>query len=163
MQPCYKSPDYITCVKTVKGSSNVTTTISKMGRNPLSKYDIVKIRVKAYKYSGGKKTYIQTSTMFHIVINSKTYTNIKTVTVPKSAYVLNVNQTVSVKPSVSKAAQSKKLIGTDHGAKIVYCSTNTNVATVDAYGRVKAKASGKCIIYVISISGVTQQVQITVN
>ena len=38
-----------------------------------------------------------------------------------------------------------------------------NVATVDAKGRIKAKAAGKCTVYVIAVNGTTQAVQIIVK
>ena len=41
--------------------------------------------------------------------------------------------------------------------------TNKNVATVDAKGRIKAKAAGKCTVYVIAVNGTTQAVQIIVK
>ena len=76
---------------------------------------------------------------------------------------MSVKQAVKLKPAYKPAAASKKLLGTDHGPRVFYYSTNTNVATVDANGVIRAKASGKCTIYVISISGVTVPVQVTVR
>ncbi|MGN0395898.1 MAG: Ig-like domain-containing protein, partial [Coprococcus sp.] len=163
VKPCYKSPDYTTYVKTVKGKNNVSTTIRKMGNNSFDKYDVVKVRVRAYKYVNGKKKYIQSSTMFHIVTKNNEFTNIKSIKLSKKSYTLNVNQTVRLKPTLTKVTESKELIEDYHGPKLYYCSTNTNVATVDSKGRIKAKASGKCTIYVISISGVTKSVKVTVK
>ena len=50
-----------------------------------------------------------------------------------------------------------------HGARYLYACTNKNVATVDAKGRIKAKAAGKCTVYVIAVNGTTQAVQIIVK
>ncbi len=163
MQRCYLKLDTKNPVKVVKGGSNTKAVVTKIHGTNLSKYDIVKTQVKAYKIVNGKKKYIDTSVLLHNVLNSGKYTNVKTVTLAKKAYTMSVKQAVKLKPAYKPAAASKKLLGTDHGPRVFYYSTNTNVATVDANGVIRAKASGKCTIYVISISGVTVPVQVTVR
>ena len=163
MQRCYLKLDTKNPVKVVKGGSNTKAVVTKIHGTNLSKYDIVKTQVKAYKMVNGKKKYIDTSVLLHNVLNSGKYTNVKTVTLAKKAYTMSVKQAVKLKPAYKPAAASKKLLGTDHGPRVFYYSTNTNVATVDANGVIRAKASGKCTIYVISISGVTVPVQVTVR
>ena len=163
MQRCYLKLDTKNPVKVVKGGSTTKAVVTKIHGTNLSKYDIVKTQVKAYKMVNGKKKYIDTSVLLHNVLNSGKYTNVKTVTLAKKAYTMSVKQAVKLKPAYKPAAASKKLLGTDHGPRVFYYSTNTNVATVDANGVIRAKASGKCTIYVISISGVTVPVQVTVR
>lgn len=163
MQRCYLKLDTKNPVKVVKGAANTKAVITKIHGTALSECDIVKTQVKAYKVVNGKKKYIDTSVLLHTVINSGKYTNIKTVTLAKKAYTMSVKQAVTLKPIFKPATASKKLLGSDHGPRVFYYSTNTNVATVDAKGVVRAKASGKCTIYVISLSGVTSPVQITVR
>ena len=163
MQRCYLKLDTKNPVKVVKGGSNTKAVVTKIHGTNLSKYDIVKTQVKAYKIVNGKKKYIDTSVLLHNVLNSGKYTNVKTVTLAKKAYTMSVKHAVKLKPAYKPAAASKKLLGTDHGPRVFYYSTNTNVATVDANGVIRAKASGKCTIYVISISGVTVPVQVTVR
>lgn len=163
MQSCSKEMDTNNPVKTVKGASSTKTTITKMHGTALSKCGIVKIQVKAYKLVNGKKKYIDKSVLLHIVLNSEKRTNIKKVTLAKKAYTMSVKQAVTLKPVFTPANASKLLLGAEHGPRVFYYSTNTNVATVDAKGVLKAKASGKCTIYVISVSGVSSPVQITVR
>lgn len=163
MQNCSKKMDTKNPVKTVRGASSNKTTITKMHGTALSKSGIVKIQVKAYKLVNGKKKYIDKSVLLHIVLNSEKRTNIKKVTLAKKAYTMSVKRAVTLKPVFTPANASKLLLGAEHGPRAFYYSTNTNVAIVDANGVVKAKASGKCTIYVISISGVSSPVQITVR
>lgn len=163
MQNCSKKMDTKNPVKTVRGASSNKTTITKMHGTALSKSGIVKIQVKAYKLVNGKKKYIDKSVLLHIVLNSEKRTNIKKVTLAKKAYTMSVKQAVTLKPVFTPANASKLLLGAEHGPRAFYYLTNTNVAIVDANGVVKAKASGKCTIYVISISGVSSPVQITVR
>ncbi len=163
MQRCYLKLDTKNPVKVVKGGSNTKAVVTKIHGTNLSKYDIVKTQVKAYKMVNGKKKYIDTSVLLHNVLNSGKYTNVKTVTLAKKAYTMSVKQAVKLKPAYKPATASKKLLGADHGPRVFYYSTNTNVATADANGVIRAKASGKCTIYVISISGVTVPVQVTVR
>ena len=163
MQNCSKKMDTKNPVKTVRGASSNKTTITKMHGTALSKSGIVKIQVKAYKLVNGKKKYIDKSVLLHIVLNSEKRTNIKKVTLAKKAYTMSVKRAVTLKPVFTPANASKLLLGAEHGPRAFYYSTNTNVAIVDANGVIRAKASGKCTIYVISISGVTVPVQVTVR
>lgn len=163
MQQCYKDFDSNSKVKVVKGAANTRTVISKINNKSLAEYGIVKTQVRAYKYVNGKKKYVDISVMLHTVISSSEYTNVKSMSLAKKAYTLNVNQTAVLKPVLTKVNPKKKLLGKDHGRFVLYYSTNKNVATVSAAGRITAKASGKCTVYVITVNGVTQPVQITVR
>lgn len=163
MQQCYKDFDSNSKVKVVKGAANTRTVISKINNKSLAEYGIVKTQVRAYKYVNGKKKYVDISVMLHTVISSSEYTNVKSMSLAKKAYTLNVNQTAVLKPVLTKVNPKKKLLGKDHGQFVLYYSTNKNVATVSAAGKITAKASGKCTVYVITVNGVTQPVQITVR
>ena len=163
MQQCYKDFDSNSKVKVVKGAANTRTVISKINNKSLAEYGIVKTQIRAYKYVNGKKKYVDISVMLHTVISSSEYTNVKSMSLAKKAYTLNVNQTAVLKPVLTKVDPKKKLLGKDHGPFVLYYSTNKNVATVSDTGKITAKASGKCTVYVITINGVTQPVQITVR
>ena len=163
MQQCYKDFDSNSKVKVVKGAANTRTVISKINNKSLAEYGIVKTQIRAYKYVNGKKKYVDISVMLHTVISSSEYTNVKSMSLAKTAYTLNVNQTAVLKPVLTKVNPKKKLLGKDHGPFVLYYSTNKNVATVSASGKITAKASGKCTVYVITVNGVTQPVQITVR
>lgn len=162
-QECYVNFNSKSLVKSVKGASATRVTISSINGKSLAKLDTIKLRVKAYKLVNGKKKYIDNSVMLHIVTNSSKYTNIKKVLLPQKSYVLGVKQTIKLKPGYTKADASKKVLDGRHGARYLYACTNKNVATVDAKGRIKAKAAGKCTVYVIAVNGTTQAVQIIVK
>lgn len=159
-QKCYVNFDSKSLIKSVKGASATRVTISGINGKSLAKLDMIKLRVKAYKLVNGKKKYIDNSVMLHIVTNSGKYTNIKKVLLPRKSYVLGVKQTIQLKPGFTKADASKMVLDGTHGARYLYACTNKNVATVDAKGRIKAKAAGKCTVYVIAVNGTTQAVQI---
>lgn len=162
-QKCYVNFDSKSLIKSVKGASATRVTISGINGKSLAKLDTIKLRVKAYKLVNGKKKYIDNSVMLHIVTNSSKYTNIKKVLLPRKSYVLGVKQTIKLKPGYTKADASKMVLDGTHGARYLYACTNKNVATVDAKGRIKAKAAGKCTVYVIAVNGTTQAVQIIVK
>lgn len=162
-QKCYVKFDSKSLIKSVKGASATRVTISGINGKSLAKLDMIKLRVKAYKLVNGKKKYIDNSVMLHIVTNSSKYTNIKKVLLPRKSYVLGVKQTIQLKPGFTKADASKMVLDGTHGARYLYACTNKNVATVDAKGRIKAKAAGKCTVYVIAVNGTTQAVQIIVK
>ena len=162
-QKCYVNFDSKSLIKSVKGASATRVTISRINGKSLAKLDTIKLRVKAYKLVNGKKKYIDNSVMLHIVTNSGKYTNIKKVLLPRKSYVLGVKQTIQLKPGYTKADASKMVLDGTHGARYLYACTNKNVATVDAKGRIKAKAAGKCTVYVIAVNGTTQAVQIIVK
>lgn len=162
-QECYVNFNSKSLIKSVKGASATRVTISSINGKSLAKLDTIKLRVKAYKLVNGKKKYIDNSVMLHIVTNSSKYTNIKKVLLPQKSYVLGVKQTIKLKPGYTKADASKKVLDGTHGARYLYACTNKNVATVDAKGRIKAKAAGKCTVYVIAVNGTTQAVQIIVK
>lgn len=162
-QKCYVNFDSKSLIKSVKGASATRVTISGINGKSLAKLDMIKLRVKAYKLVNGKKKYIDNSVMLHIVTNSSKYTNIKKVLLSRKSYVLGVKQTIQLKPGFTKADASKMVLDGTHGARYLYACTNKNVATVDAKGRIKAKAAGKCTVYVIAVNGTTQAVQIIVK
>lgn len=162
-QKCYVNFDSKSLIKSVKGASATRVTISGINGKSLAKLDMIKLRVKAYKLVNGKKKYIDNSVMLHIVTNSSKYTNIKKVLLPRKSYVLGVKQTIQLKPGFTKADASKMVLDGTHGARYLYACTNKNVATVDAKGRIKVKAAGKCTVYVIAVNGTTQAVQIIVK
>ena len=51
----------------------------------------------------------------------------------------------------------------DHVAKVRFYSTDANVATVDANGRVKAVGKGSCMIYAIANNGVRSKAKVNVK
>ena len=97
---------------------------------------------------------------------NKKYTNAKSVTiknVKKGKLSLANGKTFKIKAKVNKMQKGKKLMPKSHAPKLRYLTSDSNVATVNAKGKVTAKGSGTCTIYVFAHNGVSKQVQVTVK
>ena len=81
----------------------------------------------------------------------------------KTAVTLKQGKTFKIKAKVTKLKKKKKLISKKHCAKLRYQSTNQKIATVNASGKIRAKAKGTCYIYVYAHNGVSKKVKVTVN
>lgn len=114
--------------------------------------------VRAYKTAGGKKITVSASKAVHIVTKGGKKVNIKGVKAGKSKVVLKKGKTLKLKASVIK--QNKPIAKC---RKICYESSDTKIAAVAKNGTVKAKAKGKCTIYVYAQNGLYKQVKITVK
>ena len=143
-------------------NSNTKTSYTKKG---LKKGVSYKARVKAFVKVKGKKKYIMTGPLLHAYSGNgtKRYTNAKSVTVKKTSITLKKGKTYKIKATVKKVKKNKKLMPTNHARKLRYRSMNKKIATVNKYGTIKAKAKGKCIIYVYAHNGIGKLVNVTVK
>ena len=146
-------------VKTVKGKALSWT------KTGLKKNTAYKARVKAWVKKNGKKTYILTSPAVHAYTSNgtKKFTNPKSVTVKKKTVKLAVGKTSKIKANVIPAKKGKTLIGKNHAPKLRYVSSNKKVATVSSSGKIKAKSTGNCKIYVYAVNGVRAAVTVKVS
>ena len=147
-------------VKTINGNN-----IFKWTKTGLKKNTAYKAAVKAWIKKKGVKTYVKTSPTVHAYSSGGTenYANPKSVTVEKKSFKLSVGKTAKVKASVSPLKKGKKLIGKGHAAKLRYLSSNKKVAVVSSSGKIKAKAKGRCMIYVYAVYGIRKTVKVNVN
>ena len=150
-------------VKSIEG--NKTFTWTKSGLKEGTAY---KAYVKAYVYKNSKKTYVKTSPMMHAYTGggTKKYTNAKSVTirnVKKGKLSLKKGKTFKIKATVNKLKKNKKLMPTTHVAKLRYMTSDSKVATVTRFGKIKAKGKGTCVIYVYAHNGISRKVTVTVN
>ena len=94
----------------------------------------------------------------------------------KNAFVADFNMLSSVfgRPTVAenfknppkvdpKLQNGKKLMPTNHEAKLRYISSNKKIATVSKSGRITAKSKGSCKVYVIAVNGASKAVSVTVK
>ncbi len=58
--------------------------------------------------------------------------------------------------------KKKKMINSED-AKVRYLTSNSNVATVDKNGNIKAVGKGTCYVYALSRNGVSSKIKITVK
>ena len=143
-------------------NSNTKTSYTKKGLKKGASY---KAKVRAFVKVKGKKKYIMTSPSMHAFAGNgtKRYTNAKSVSVKKNSITLKKGKTYKIKATVKKAKKNKKLMPAKHMKKLRYMSMNKKIATVSKTGIIKAKAKGKCIIYVYAHNGIGKLVNVTVK
>ena len=118
-----------------------------------------KYYVVAYKMVDGKKTIIGKSSDMHTSTLGKGYGYAKKVTARKTSVVLSVGQSTRIKASLKNTSKKVR----DHMLRVRFISTDQDVATVTAKGRVTAKGKGTCYIYCYGLNGLTKKVKITVK
>ena len=79
----------------------------------------------------------------------------------KTALELKKGSGAAIKATVKAVKSGRKLV--THSKKLRYYSSDRNVATVNAKGKVKAVGTGSCTIYVLANNGVRTGVKITVS
>ncbi|MFQ9114338.1 YDG domain-containing protein [Eubacterium sp.] len=145
--------------KVVKGKS---CSIKKLGKKKLSAKASYKVRIKAFKFVNGKKTYITSSDVMSIAgSKNKKYTNAKKIKIKKSKATLTKGKTFKISASAVKQNKKKKLL--NGKKKFYYYSGNTSVATVNNKGIITAVAQGRVTIYVVAQNGVKKAVTLTVK
>lgn len=145
--------------------NKVSATIRKLNGRKISGKKTYKVKVKAYRLlSNGKKQYIGTSAVMHVTGNrNKTRTNVKNISLKKKTYTLRKGKSAQIRAKLIKADRSKKLLSKMHGAKLRYVSSDEAIVTVTATGRIRAKKSGKCTIYVRALNGISKKVKVIVK
>lgn len=118
-----------------------------------------KYYVAAYKLVNGKKVVIGESSDIHTATNGKKYGYAKKITVKKSTFKLSVGKTATIKATLKNTSKKVK----DHTVRIRYISTNNDVATVNAKGKITAKSAGTCYVYCYALNGLTKKVKVTVK
>ncbi len=76
-----------------------------------------------------------------------------------NAVGVKTGKTVAIKAAITKAKKTKVK---KHVAPR-FESSNTKIATVSKSGKIKAKAKGKCIIYVFAQNGISKTIKVTVK
>lgn len=136
-----------------------TTSASLRGLVAGSNY---KFKVVAQKESGASFATLSSSMDCHCVTQgNKAYTNPAAVEAKKTTEKLAVGATKTIRATLTREDASKKLLG--HEAELRYKSSNTTVAAVSSAGKVTARRSGRCTIYVYAENGVFATVQVIVS
>ena len=153
------------CNKHFKLKKTVKATESRVVRfKGLDKHKNYKGYVKAWKKVNGKKTYIgKASPQVHAIAGDYTNQkcNTRSVTLNKTRLTLKAGRSARLKATLEGVESGMKLL--DHVRKVRWYSTNANVATVDANGRVKAVGKGSCTVYAIANNGVRNKAKVTVK
>ena len=123
-----------------------------------------KLYVVAYKKVNGKQKVIGKSIVAHVVGNKNTVnTNVKSITLKKSSVMLSKGKTYTIKGSVTLVSPKKEMLNETHAAKLRFRISNKKVATVDKTGKITAKGSGTCYVYVYAVNGCAEKVTVTVK
>jgi uncharacterized protein YjdB len=151
-------------VKSVKGKDTTSLTVKKVGSKSVSKKNVYKLVVKAYRTIDGEKVYTGKSyTVYTAGSGNTKYTDPKSITVSKKSVSLSAGKTAKISAKVNKVSDKKKLFSTENVPTLRYFSSDTSVAKVSASGKIKAVAKGSCTIYVVGTNGVKKSVKVTVK
>lgn len=147
----------------VKNGKKTNVTIKKINGKKLDKKNNCKWYIVAYKWKNGKKITLAKTLTVHIAgKNSVKYTNVKKIKVMKNC-TLKKGSTKTLKPKVILYDKRKKQLSKYHTREFRYISSNRNVAAVTAGGKIKAKRTGSCTIYVFAKNGCKQKIKIKVQ
>ena len=143
----------------VKTTTGTSFTLKKISGKKLSANNSYKFYVVSYDADGNK---ISKSLMGHAITGGYhgQYGNVTKVTVNAAAKTLKVGKTFTIKATLKNV---KNKLSLNHCSTVRYQSSNTNIAKVDANGKVTAVSKGTCIIYTVSITGVWAKTKITVK
>ena len=112
----------------------------------------------------GRKVNLASSQTFHIAgKKNKTFTNAKKVKVSPKSVILKSGKSSRIEAEVVKQSKKKKLLSKSHGPSLRFLSTDTEIATVTAKGKIETKKKGICYIYITALNGVRARVKVTVK
>lgn len=139
-----------------------TTTWTKSGLDGRTAY---KAYVQAYVLRDGAKTYVAKSPVVHAYTGgyTKRFTNPKSLKLRSSKLTVKKGKTRKIKAYVRKLKKGKKLMSAGHARKLRYLSTDTSVAKVSKYGKIKGVSKGTCKVYVYTVNGIWKTVSVTVK
>jgi uncharacterized protein YjdB len=83
--------------------------------------------------------------------------------VNKTKVSLKKGKTFKIKAKVKKLNKNKKLMPKSHAPTLRYLSSNKKIATVSSGGKITAKGTGTCYVYVFAHNGVYKQIKVTVK
>ncbi len=149
---CGKKNAYEKAAEIKKGSAKTCRL------NKLKKGTSYRFIVCAYKTVCGKNITISAAKTVHVVTNGSGKGNVKGIKADRSKAVLKKGKTLRLKASEIKGKKPSKKC-----RKLCYESDNEEIASVTKKGRVKAKAKGKCGIYIYTQNGLYKKVRITVK
>ena len=95
--------------------------------------------------------------------SKKKYTSPKSVTVKKTSVSLRAGRKYRIKAKVIKLKKGRKLMPSGHAPALRYLSSNKKIATVSSRGTIRARAKGRCRIFVYAANGVSKAVAVTVR
>ena len=148
----------------VRSGNKTKITVKKVNGKKLDTTKNYKLYVVAWQWKNEEKiTLAETLTMHIAGRDSVKYSNVKKIQVKKNSYTLKKGDFVTLRPKVVLFDKWKKQLSVDHTKEFRYLCSNKKVATVTAGGKVKAKETGECTIYVFAKNGCKRKIKIKVK
>lgn len=148
----------------VKSGKKTKITVKKVNGKKLDTTKNFKLYVVAWKWKNGKKSTLAKTLTVHIAgKDSVKYTNVKNIKLKKTSYTLKKGGVVTLRPKAVLYDKRKKQLTTAHCKEFRYLSSNKKVATITVGGKVKAKGTGECTIYVFAKNGCRRKIKIKVK
>lgn len=147
-------------VKTIKNFKKLRVVMRKLKTRTAYKF-----YVKAWVKKNGKKKYIAKSPSAHAYTanGNRKHTNVKKIRIRKKKVMLRSGKTYKIKAKIIKYNKKKKLIDKKHAPALRYMSSDSSIATVSKSGKIKAKSTGSCKVYVFAANGVNNFVKVIVK
>ena len=150
-------------VRSVRGNDALSVSFSKINGKKISSKNNYKAYVKAFRTVDGKKTYIAKSRDLHAAGPKTSRTDAWKVTAAKNTIFLKPGNAASAKANIIKNNTSKKLLGSDHGQKLYYWTTDKKIAVVSGSGRITAVSEGTCRVYCMALNGANTNITVIVK
>ena len=148
----------------VKSGKKTKFTVKKINGRKLNTKKNFKLYVVAYQKKNGKKITLAKTLTVHIAGEDSTkYTNIRKIKTKKTSYTLKKGGTVVLRPKAVLQDEHKKQLSAKHTREFRYLSSNKKIVAVTAGGKVKAKGTGNCTIYVFAKNGCKRKIKIKVK
>ena len=148
-------------VKTVKGNTKTSATLTKINGKAINVKGKVLVYVVAYKNVNGKEVNIVRGSTLHIACSKNKMTNAKSVKVAKKAVTLKKGKTSKIKATVTLVKKDAKQI--KHVPALRYASSDKKIAKVSSKGKITAVSKGTATIYVYTNNGKRAKVKVTVK
>ena len=123
-----------------------------------------KVYVRAFKLVKGKKVTITKTLQAHVVgrLNTK-FTNVNGIKLDNYSFIIKKGKTAKITGKVLLVDPKRKQLSDEHAAQFRFSSSNKKVATVDASGKITAKAKGTCTVFVYARNGYAKEVKVQVQ
>lgn len=139
-------------------------TIKKVNGKKLDTTKNFKLYVVAWKWKDGKRVPLAKTLIMHTAgKDSVKYTNVKKIQAKKISYVMKQGGSATLRLKAVLHDKRKKQLSLAHCKEFRYLSSNKKVATVTADGKVKAKGTGECTVYVFAKNGCKRKIKIRVK
>ena len=123
-----------------------------------------KVYVRAFKLVKGKKVTITQTLQAHVVGRmNTTFTNVNGIQLDNYSFIIKKGKTAKITGRVLLVDPKRKQLSDDHAPQFRFTSANKKVATVDSKGKITAKASGTCTVFVYARNGYAKEVKVQVQ